>query len=114
MTEKVTVATIVADMFEIEIDEEQAVNLELALKIKTVPRAKMNYVLGEADVSEVKLAPQAKILIGALTDQPMSLEAWGDAASKSGMKTNQDPARIAAYYRKDLVEKNLVAEIPAE
>ncbi len=113
MSEK-TVATVVAELLGVEISEEQALSLDAGLKIKSVPRAKMNYVKGEADASEIKLAPQAKILIGALNETPVSLEAWGDAAAKAGMKTTQDPARIAAYYRKDLVEKDLVSEVPAE
>ena len=113
MTEVVTVATIVAGVFDIEIDEEQSINLDLKLKIKSTPRTKMSYKLGNGDAKDTKLAPQAKILLGVLNKEPMSLESWGDAAAKDGMKTTQDPARIAAYYRKTLVDAKLVTEVPA-
>lgn len=107
-----TVATVVSEILGVEVSEDQAVALETVLNTKSIPRAKVLYVLGDGDAGEVKLAPQAKILLGVLSENPMSLEAWGDAASDAGMKTTQDPGRIAAYYRKTLVEASLVTEVP--
>ncbi len=113
MTDVVTVVTtILAECIERELTSDQAKLLEESLNIKSTPRAKVNYILGKGDASEVKLSPQAKILISVLNENPMSLESWGDAASDAGMKTTQDPGRIAAYYRKILVEANLVTEVP--
>ena len=108
------VVTVVTGILDIELNEEQIAALESKLKVKSVPRKKMNFMAGDGDAGEVKLAPQAKILISVLTDTPMSMEEWGDAAAEAGMKTKQDPARIAAYYRKTLVENNLVKEVAAE
>lgn len=107
-----TVATVVSEVLGIEVDEKQAILLDDVLKTKSTPRAKMSYSLGNGDAKEVKLAPQAKILLSVLDEKPMSLESWGDAAAEAGMKTTQDPARIAAYYRKTLVDANLVNEVP--
>ena len=107
-----TVATVVSEVLGIEIDKKQGKLLDEVLKAKSTPRAKMSYKLGNGDAKEVKMAPQAKILLSVLGKEAMSLESWGDAAAKAGMKTNQDPARIAAYYRKTLVEANLVTEVP--
>lgn len=107
-----TVATVVSEILGVEITPDQSVALETVLNAKSTPRAKVNYVLGDGDVSDVKLAPQAKILLSVLNEDPVSLETWGDAASEAGMKTTQDPGRIAAYYRKTLVEANLVTEVP--
>lgn len=107
-----TVATVVSEVLGIEITDEQGKLLDEVLKTKSAPRTKMSYKLGNGDAKEVKLAPQAKILLSVLGKETMSLESWGDAAAKAGMKTKQDPGRIAAYYRKTLVEANLVTEVP--
>jgi len=114
-----TVATVVSEILgddieqNIEFTKDQIKQFEEKLSIKSVPRAKVNYVLGDGDAGEVQLAPQAKILLSVLNENPMSLEAWGDAAKEAGMKTTQDPGRIAAYYRKTLVDASLVTEVPA-
>lgn len=107
-----TVATVVSEVLGTKITEEQGKLLNEVLKTKSEPRAKMSYKLGNEDAKEVKLAPQAKILLSVLGKEAVSLESWGDAAAEAGMKTKQDPARIAAYYRKTLVEANLVTEVP--
>ena len=112
MSDKDTVVTVVTEILGVEINEKQTILLDDALKIKSTPREKVNYVKGNGDASKIKLAPQAKILISVLTDKAMSLEDWGDAAAKAGMKTKQDPARIAAYYRKSLVDNKLIKEVP--
>ena len=115
MSDKVTVESIVLDIMDVddyELSADQILDLNKSLKIKSTPREKVNYVKGNGDASKIKLAPQAKILISVLTDTAMSLEDWGDSAAKAGMKTKQDPARIAAYYRKSLVDNQLIKEVP--
>ena len=108
-----TVATVVSEVLGVKIDDKQAKLLDSLIKIVSVPREKVEYVLGNGDASKVKLSPQAKILISVLTKKPVTLESWGDLAAKSGMKTKQDPGRIAAYYRKQLVDNKLANEVSA-
>lgn len=56
-------------------------------------------------VLEQKVAVQMQKLIDVLPiDRSIDIEEWGKLAVEAGMVTQQPPARIAAYYKKPIVE----------
>lgn len=51
------------------------------------------------------LAKQVRILINCLpTDRAVDIKEWGDLAKTAGLETQQQPDRIAAYYKKFIVD----------
>jgi len=57
------------------------------------------------------LAKQARVIITALDiGAKVSLKEWAVLAKNAGLSTTQDPERIVAYYKKDLIELGLIAE----
>jgi hypothetical protein len=58
----------------------------------------------EIDVAK-PLAQQVKILITSLpTDKAVSMTEWGQLAVANGLQTQQEPMRIASYYKKVVID----------
>lgn len=56
-------------------------------------------------VLETKLAKQMQILIDVLPkDRAVDINEWAKLAVEAGLQTQQPPERIAAYYKKPIVE----------
>ena len=56
-------------------------------------------------VLEVKVAKQMEILINCLpTDKAIDINEWADLATAAGLTTQQPAVRIAAYYKKPIVD----------
>ena len=56
-------------------------------------------------VLEEKVAKQMQILIGVLpVDRAIDINEWADLAVAAGLATQQPPVRIAAYYKKPIVD----------
>ena len=54
---------------------------------------------------EDKVAKQMQILIDVLPKEiGIDIEEWGALAVAGGLQTQQPPSRIAAYYKKNIVE----------
>lgn len=84
-------------------DLEEQVNEALKVKGSKKERVEPRFIRNpECDLTGVKMPNQAKFLVKVLSDHPVTYEEWGKLAAEAGMGTKQDPARIAAYYRKDL------------
>lgn len=85
------------------------------LRVKT--ERKQNEVRFQANpefkLEGSKLPNQAKFLVQAIqkTKEPVTYVQWGKIASELGMGTRQDPARIAAYYRKQLIDAGAVKQV---
>ena len=91
-------------------DLTEQVNNDLRVKGSKKERVEPRFVaVKEFDLTATKLPNQAKFLVMALGDQPVTYEEWGKLAAEAGMGTKQDPARIAAYYRKQLEEAGAIA-----
>lgn len=56
-------------------------------------------------------AKQMNLLIDSLPAEPTSLQAWTDLALKAGLVTNQEPIRITAYYKKQIIEMGFAEEV---
>lgn len=62
----------------------------------------------ETLVDGIKMPKQMKILVDCLPkDKAIGIEDWGKLAVAAGMETQQPAARIAAYYKKPIVEAGL-------
>lgn len=60
-------------------------------------------------VYENNLNKQMSVLIKSLpTDEGVDLSTWATKAVENGLETQQDPIRIVAYYKKNLVEMGFV------
>ena len=56
-------------------------------------------------VLEEKIAKQMQILIDVLpVDRAVDINEWGELAIAGGLQTQQPAARIAAYYKKPIIE----------
>lgn len=63
-------------------------------------------------VLENKIAKQMQILIDVLpTDRAIDINEWGELALKAGLQTQQPAARIAAYYKKPIIESGYAITI---
>ena len=77
---------------------------EVAAKVSTGTRVSGKVQRSEK-VLEVKVAKQMQILIDVLPlDRAINITEWGKLAVEKGMQTQQPPERIAAYYKKPIVE----------
>jgi hypothetical protein len=56
-------------------------------------------------VLETKIAKQMEILINCLpTDKAVDINEWADLAVAAGLQTQQPAVRIAAYYKKPIID----------
>ena len=93
-------------------DLEDQVNDNLRVKGAKKERVDAKFVrVPDVDLTGVKLPNQAKFLVMALGDTPVTYEEWGAKAAEAGMGTKQDPARIAAYYRKTLEDAGAIKRV---
>jgi hypothetical protein len=93
-------------------DLEDQVNDALKVKGSKKEKVEPKFVKNpEFDPAGHKLPNQAKMLVAALGDEPMTYADWGVAAADYGMGTRQDPARIAAYYRKTLEDVGAIRRV---
>lgn len=61
-------------------------------------------VKGTGKKIDVHVCKQMQTLIEALPkDKPVDINEWAELAVKKGLQTQQPPARIVAYYKKDIV-----------
>jgi hypothetical protein len=72
------------------------------------------YISTGKSVDGTAMPNQMKMIIASLDAlNGQTLEQIGDAASKAGMVTRQPPERIAAYYRKPMIEGGFMEELKA-
>ena len=63
-------------------------------------------------VLESKIAKQMQILISVLpTDKAIDINEWAKLAVEAGLQTQQPPERIAAYYKKPIIESGYATVI---
>ena len=62
-------------------------------------------------VLEKKFAKQMELLIDVLPTEPTDLAAWTKLALDKGLETQQDPTRITAYYKKQIIEMGYAEEV---
>jgi hypothetical protein len=54
---------------------------------------------------EVKVCKQMEVLINSLPkDKAVDINEWAELAVKAGLQTQQPPARIVAYYKRNIME----------
>jgi hypothetical protein len=62
---------------------------------------------------EVRLNKQMTVLVKALpTNKLCDIHEWGKLAIENGLETQQPPERIAAYYKKNLLNLGLITTDP--
>ena len=62
-------------------------------------------------VLEKQFAKQMQLLINVLPKEPTDLAAWTKLAVEAGLETQQDPTRITAYYKKQIIEMGYAEEV---
>ena len=92
--------------------DEQKLQVRTALGIPTAPVKVSSGVRVSGKVQrtekvlEEKIAKQMEILIKALpSDRAVDINEWGKLAVEGGLQTQQPAERIAAYYKKPIVER---------
>ena len=92
-------------------DDEQKSKIRAALGIvavapKTSNGTRVSGKVKRTDkVLETKVAKQMQILIDVLPlDRAIDINEWGKLAVEAGMQTQQPAERIAAYYKKPIIE----------
>lgn len=96
----------------LELTAEQVAAVDESMKVKGQKRADKKFqVADKSKIGEIKTA-QKKLVAVAITRAkgPVDMNEWAELATAEGLVTKQDPARIVAYYRKDLVEAGIVKE----
>jgi len=62
-------------------------------------------------VLEKTFAKQMQLLINVLPKSPTDIAAWTKLALESGLETQQEPTRITAYYRKQIIDMGYAEEV---
>ena len=62
-------------------------------------------------VIESVFAKQMALLIDVLPKEPTDLAAWTKLALDKGLETQQDPARITAYYKRQIIALGYAEEV---
>lgn len=92
------------------LSEEEKATFRAAIGITAkVSGTGTTHALGKVQRSEktltVKVAKQMEILINVLpADKAIDLNEWADLAVAAGLQTQQPAVRIAAYYKKPIVD----------
>jgi hypothetical protein len=100
-----------------ELTDEQRTKFREVLGIKNVSRVSSGVrvsgkVQGTDKVLEGKIAKQMEILINVLPkDRAIDINEWGELALAGGLQTQQPASRIAAYYKKDIMEKGYAVNV---
>ncbi len=83
---------------------------DILADMKSTRANNVKYVRTAQSADKVKLAPQAALILGAIDAKtPRSPEEIAALAVKAGLKTKQEPARIFAWYRTQLINEKLIA-----
>ena len=104
----------IKEMTEDEISEVKKVLGPVTVQVTKGSRSgsRVNGFVKRTDkVREKKFAKQMELLIDVLPTEPTDLASWTKLALDKGLETQQDPTRITAYYKKQIIEMGYAEEV---
>lgn len=93
----------------VECNTDQLVEVTSKLQVRRAAKNQKFFVVGDEDLQE-KCAVQMRKIYESLDETPRTGAEIADIAVSNGLKTRQDPARIFAWYRGDLLNSGAMVE----
>ena len=99
-----------AEVVEVDAELAEFVNSNFRLKAERKTSEVRFHAVEGFELGNAKVPNQAKFLLQAIGEEPVTYVEWGAKAVSLGMGTRQDPARIAAYYAPELTKLGAVVK----
>ena len=94
----------------IQLTDEQIAIISPFVTVKNPRKDDVKYTLGNVELTATDKVPQQMRIIVENLHKPMSLADWAAEVGKDERFTSkQDIAKVIAYYRKPMLDKNLIA-----
>jgi hypothetical protein len=110
---KQTSANKLADLLKklnIQITDDQIAAITPYVSVKNPRKDEVKYTLGNVELTATDKVPQQMRIIVENLHQPMSMAEWAaEVAKDERFTTKQDVSKVIMYYRKAMLDKNLVA-----
>lgn len=94
----------------VQLTNEQIATITPYVNVKNPRKNEVKYTLGNVELTATDKVPQQMRIIVENLHKPMSMTEWAaEVAKDERFTTKQDVSKVIAYYRKAMLDKNLVA-----